>query len=405
MPKYKYTAKCQKEGRNVQGEMSAGDNRELSRILKKKGYFLINCEELNVNRKGKKETFLIKKVSLGSKILFIKNLKILLSGGLSFTRALDILSEQSNNRYFKTVITDIKEEVLKGKTFSHAIKKYPNVFSEIMQSMIGLAEESGTLERTLETIVSQLEGEKEMKSKIKAALIYPAIIVSAMAIMGFIFLIVFIPQLIDVFDDIGAELPLMTQIVFGISSFFAQYWYIVLIGSFGLIMALKRVVKFKFGKRIKDSLLLRLPVISNLVKKNNIAYINRTLGSLLSSGVPLIKSLEVLSGSVSNYYFAKSIEESVKVVEKGETISVALMPYPHLYDSLTVQMIEVGEETGKTTEMLFSLAEYHEEEVMVITKNLSTVIEPVLMMLIGAVIGFFALAVIMPIYSMLDFVE
>ncbi len=405
MAKYKYTAKCEKEGVNVQGEITASDKRELSRILKKKHRFLISCEEIDYSKKDKKELFLFKKIAINNKIAFIKNLKILLSGGLSFSRALDILADQAGSKYFKIVIIDIKEEILKGKNFSQALEKYPHIFSNIMQSMVSIAEESGTLERTLDTIVSQLEKEKDMKSKIKAALIYPSIIISAMILLGFVFLIVFIPQLIEVFNDLGAELPIMTKFVFGVSTFLANYWHIVFLGFSVFVVIVAKAAKVERGKKIIDAVMLRLPVISNLVKKNNIAYINRTLASLLSSGVSLNKSIEIISDSISNYYFAKSIKESITLIERGETLSTALMPYPHLYDNLTVQMIEVGEETGKTTDMLVSLSEFHEEEVIAITKNLSVVIEPVMMMLIGIAIGFFALAVIMPIYSMLDFVE
>ncbi len=404
MPRYKYIARGEKEGDSIQGELNVSDKRELSKILKKRGYFLISCEDVNTPSKNNKEVFLFRRVSLNDRILFIKNLKVLLSGGLSFSRALDVLGDQTTNRYFKKVIFEVREQVLRGKSFSQSLKNYPHIFSEILQSMISIAEESGTLEKTLDTITYQLERERNMKAKIKAALIYPTIIVSAMIILGFVFLIVFIPQLMEVFDDLGAELPLMTQVVFGISTFFAKYWYLVLLGFFVLLILIKQATKIKTGKKIIDAIILRLPVISNLIKKSNIAYINRTLSSLLSSGVPLIKSIEILADSVSNYYFAQSIEDSVRVIEKGETLSTAFMPYPSLYDNLTLQMIEVGEETGKTTEMLLSLSEFHEEEVMDITKNLSTVIEPILMMLIGVAIGFFALAIIMPIYSMLDFV-
>ncbi len=404
MPKFKYTAKSEKDEGVVSDTVSAPSKSVLAKDLREKNYFLIKAEVLEEEGTGKGFSLLPKKVSLQEKMFFTRNLKVMLSGGLSFSRALQVLSDQTKNEWFKGVILEIRGKITSGSSFSQALESYPGIFSEVFRNMIKLSEESGTLEKTLESLTNQMEKEYELKSKIKSALIYPAVIICAMAGIGIIFLTVFIPQLATTFDGMGAELPVFTRLIVGFGTFLSERWYFVLLLFVSFFYGAKGLAKTRKGKRFVDSLLLKIPIVSPMVKKSNTAYFAKTMGSLLLSGVPMIKSMEILSRSVSNTYYANSIKDAAKAIERGGKLSSALLPFTELYGSMPIQMMEVGEETGQTTDMLFRIADFMDEEVMNTTKNLTAIMEPVLMIFIGAAIGIFALAVIQPIYSMLDYI-
>ena len=267
--------------------------------------------------------------------------------------------------------------------------------------MVRVGEESGTLEDVLQVLSRQMEREYELKSKIKGAMIYPAIIICAMLGIGILMLVMVVPQLAETFEELGIELPLTTQIVIGLAAFLTQKWYLAIIILFVLVFLFWRLMKIKSGKKIIDALLLKIPIISPIVRKTNSAYTARTLSSLITAGVPIVKSLEITSGTLGNIYYKSALATAAEKVRKGEKISEALKPYENIYPSIVIQMVAVGEETGETSNVLLQLADFFEEEISNATKNLTAVIEPVIMIIIGAAIGFFAVSMIQPMYSML----
>lgn len=399
MPRYSYIAKPENNNKDVSGTAEAFDKSELSKMLKDKGLFLIKAEE-----KKKKKIFsfvFFGKVSLVEKMMLTRNLQVMLSGGLSLSRTLQVLENQTKNEKLRLVLSDIKEQIDKGKSFSESLKRHPSVFPEVFQSMIQLSEEAGTIEEVLGNLTNQMEKEHDLRSKIQGALIYPVVILFAMTVIGLLMLTIFIPQLAGVFDDMGLELPLLTRIIIDFGVFVSNNW--IMIPIFFLIMGyiIKILPRSKKGKFLIDSALLKIPVISSIVRKNNCSYTARTLSSLMVSGVPIIKSMGIVSRSLSNVHFKKSLEKAAKEMEKGKKLSQAMAPYSKLYTFLMIQMIEVGEETGQTSKILTTVADFFEEEVTNLTKNLSSIIEPVLMLFIGTAIGFFAVSMIQPIYSII----
>jgi len=397
MAQYKYIAKSENQEKNVSGIAEAFDENELAKDLKEKGLFLIRAEK---KKEGKgKPIILFGRVSLVDKMLLTKNLQVMLSGGLSLSRALQVLSDQTKNQKLKSVLADIKIDIGKGESFSKALSKHPDVFPEVFRSMIELSEEAGTIEEVLGNLTDQMEKEHDIKSKVTGALIYPAVVVFAMVVIGLLMLIVFIPQLAEVFDSMGLELPLMTRMVINFGVFVSDNW--IVIPAFFIITfyGLKIIPKYEKGKVAIDSLLLRIPVVSTIIKKNNSAYTARTLSSLMSSGVPIIRSMKIVSKSLSNIHFKRSLSKAADEMSKGKGLSATLSPYADLYSPLMIQMINVGEETGQTSKILARTAEFFEDEVTNLTKNLSSVIEPVLMLVIGTAIGIFAVSMIQPIYS------
>jgi len=337
--------------------------------------------------------------------MFTRNLQVMIAAGVSLPRSLSILSAQSKNKRLKKVLVEVVENINKGEGFSDSLKKYSDIFPEIFVSMIKVGEESGTLEDVLKNLNFQMEREHDLRSKVKGALIYPAVIICAMLGIGTLMLIMVVPKLAETFRELEVDLPATTQIVIGIGEFLATKWYLLLISLFVLFFVFQRLIKTRGGKRIFDKITLKTPIISPIVKKTNSAQTLRTLSSLIVSGIPIIRALEIVSGALGNIYFQEAIANSMEKVQKGEKLSVVLKSYQHLYPSMVVQMFEIGEETGQTSEILQKLADFYEEEVTNATKNLSSIIEPVLMLLIGGAVGFFAISMIQPMYSMLGAIK
>ncbi len=401
MPAYLYTAKSFK-GETKTGVLSAKNTHQLAQRLKSEGLILVEAvlEEETKKRKFKISLSLFG-VSLADKIMITKNLQVMIASGLPLVRSLTILANQSKSKKLKRALLDIKGEISKGIDFSRALAKYPDIFSELFQNMVKIGEEAGTLEEVLRILALQMEKERELKSNVRGAMIYPAVIISTMIGIGILMLVMVIPQLSELFDELGFELPFTTKVVIALGTFLTEKWYLVILIVFVLILILWGAMKTKIGKLVIDTFLLKFPIISSIVKKSNSASIIRTLSSLISSGVPIIKSLEVTSGTLGNVYFKRAISRAAEEVKKGEKLSVTLKPSQDIFPFGTIEMIEVGEETGETSKVLAKLADFFEEEVSNMTKNLVSIIEPILMLIIGAVVGFFAISMLQPMYSML----
>jgi len=403
MSLYFYTAKSLK-GEPRSGTLEAKDKSELARVLRQEGYVLISAslEEEDIKRKKFKISLsFLRRVSLTEKMMFTKNLQVMIAAGISLPRALGTLALQARSKKFKEALLNIAEEITRGKSFSDSLARHPNIFPELFTSMIKVGEEAGTLEEVLKTLTQQMEREYELKSKIKGAMIYPAVIICAMIGIGILMLIMVVPKLAETFKELNIELPLTTRLVIGLGVFLAKKWYFGILIIIGLFFIFRTILKTKRGKRMIDSLSLKIPIISPIIKKTNSASTVRTLSSLFASGVPIVRSLEIVSAALGNIYFREAMAESAEKVRKGSKLSESLKPYQDIYPSIIIQMIEVGEETGETSDILGRLADFFEEEVGNATKNLSAVIEPVLMLIVGAVVGFFAISMIQPMYSML----
>lgn len=401
MPLYSFFAKSLK-GEEKTGTLEAKDLQRLAATLKEQGFILIKAEPKTEKIEKRKTGFsFLGGVSLTEKLMFTRNLQVMVASGLSLPKALDILSAQSKNKKFSQAILKIEEEITKGKNFSDSLKEYPHIFSELFQNMIKVGEETGGLANVLKILSLQLERENDLKSKIKGALIYPAVIVFTMIGIGILMLIMVVPKLAQTFKDLGVELPLTTKIIIGLGNFLASNWLLFIILIVAAVFLFLMLIKTKRGKKIVDAVVLKIPVVSPLVKKTNSAYTIRTLSSLIASGVPIIKSLEIVAGTLDNIYYKTAILDASEQVRKGEKLSVALESYKTIYPTLVLQMMEVGEETGETSNVLAKLADFFEEDIANETKNLASVIEPALMLIIGAAIGFFAISMVQPMYSML----
>jgi len=407
MPKYNYIGKTL-QGEPRSGILEAKNQHQLARILRAEGCILISAE--SGETKKEKRKFIISISSLGwisltEKIMFTRNLRVMIAAGVPLPRGLEILASQSKKEKFKKILLNIREEVIKGKTFSYALGKYVNVFSELFVSMVKVGEETGTMEEVLRVVVKQMEKEHEIKSKIKGAMVYPIVILLAMVCIGILMLILVVPKLSQVFTEMGVELPMTTKLVISFGDFLAKFWYTLPLIIIFLIVLFRLILKTKTGKLVFDTIILKIPIFSPIIKKTNSAHTIRTLSSLIAAGVPIVRSLEIVSNSLSNVNYKKAISQAAEKVRQGGKLAEVLKGHENIYPSLIIQMIEVGEETGETSNILEKLADFFEEEVSNATKNLSAIVEPVLMLIIGAAVGFFAISMIQPIYSMLEVID
>jgi len=405
MPRYSYIAKT-RQGEPRVGFLEAENEHELAAILRKEGSILIKAESTDKKKKNIKFSIpFLGMVSLVDKTMFTRNLKVMVSAGVSLPRSLKIISDQTKSNKFKKILLSAKDRVTKGESFSNSLSGHPGVFPEVFINMIKVGEESGTLENALDVLTNQMEKQYEIRSRVRGAMIYPAVILSAMTGIGVLMLILVVPKLSKLFDDLQIPLPFTTRIVVAIGNFLSEFWYTLPFMIIFVILSFRLILKTKAGKLVFDTIILKIPVISPLVKKINSATTVRTLSSLISAGVPIVKSLEITSGALGNVYFKKAMSEAADSVRKGSKLGEFLKEYDNIYPNLVIQMIAVGEETGETSSILEKLADFFEEEIANATKNLSSIIEPVLMLIIGAMVGFFAISMIQPMYSMLEGIE
>lgn len=334
------------------------------------------------------------------RITFTKNLAAMLAAGLTLSRALAVIQRQSRNRQLKTIVSELEEEVKKGTSFHEALEKHQRVFSRLFIAMTKAGEESGTVAESLKVVARQMDRSFTLEKKIKGAMIYPSIILGAIVVIGVLMMIYVVPTLSATFKSLNVPLPTATRIIIAGSDFMATnvvLVFIALVVSFGAIMLF---TKSRFGKKIILSVSMRLPVIGELVRETFSARAARSLSSLLSSGVEMVSAIDIAGEVVGDNVFGAVLSEASERVKKGDPLSAAFADHPKLYPFFIADMIAVGEETGKVADMLGQVAEYYENDVEDKTKDLSTIIEPMLMLVIGVAVGIFALAMITPIYSL-----
>lgn len=345
---------------------------------------------------------ILNRIKLRDKILFTRNLGGMLKSGLPIYRAITILEKQAKNPQFQKVLRDLMSVINGGGSLGDALSKHPKVFPPFFNAMIHAGEESGTLPSSLETIGAYLQKSYELKRKVKGAMMYPAVILSVVGIVGVLMFIFVVPTLVNMFSEIGTELPKSTQIVVWLSDSVQTQGLLLLIILAAFIGGGVYVFRSQKIKPHLHKIVLRLPMIKAMVKEINTARTARTLSSLLDSGVSLVRSIDITEEVVQNLEYKAVLAEAGKRIEKGTSLSKVFSDYPRLYPSMMSEMMEVGEETGNLSQMLLDIAIFYEEEVEAKTKNLSTIIEPVLMVFIGGAVGFFAISMIQPMYSVLE---
>ncbi len=403
MSKFFYTAKNATTGETSGGEMDAKDEKSLAQDLRAQG-LLLTSFKLEETASSLQVKFFdrFKKVPLKEKMTFTRNLSVMVSSGLTVSRAINNLSLQTKNKTFKKILETVNADLQAGKTLSEGLGKYPSVFNELFVNMVYVGEVSGNLEEVLDILAIQLEKENDLLSKVRGALIYPAVIVVAMIGIGILMLVYILPKITSVFKDMDVALPATTLAIMALSDFIRGHAILTVVGGLVLVIGTKMFAGTLPGKRFFGWLFVRMPIVGNIVIKVNCARFARIYSSLLKSGVSVVNALTIISKTLGNLYYKDALGEAIVEIQKGVELSKVIGKYPKLFPLLVPQILEVGEETGKTEVVLQRLAEFYEEEVSQITKNMSSIIEPILMLLIGGGVGFFAVAMLQPMYSVLE---
>lgn len=405
----KYTYKAtDKEGNEYENTVELENRFEVYALVRKEGGTVISVEEAGHSLKSiDMDTInaFLAKVKIPEKVLFARNLGAMLSAGLSLSRALEVMNRQTKNFKLKQVLTSIKDDIAKGNDLNTAMAKHEDVFPKLMVSMVKAGEESGQLSETLRVVADQMEKVYELQRKIKGAMIYPAIIISALLIIGVLMMIFIVPTLTATFEDLAVELPTSTKVVIAISDFLQNNTIGALILGVVTLATFMWGVKTPIGRKIVNTVVLYIPMIRGIVKESQAARTGRTLSSLLSAGVQVLQAFEITEEVVQNHHFKRVLAQAREQVQTGSQISEVFRANEHLYPPLVGELVAVGEETGKLPDMFGEIAKFYEAEVDQKTENISTFVEPFLMLVVGAGVGFFAVSMLSPIYSITSSIQ
>lgn len=405
MPHFFYKAK--KIGGEVyKAERDAKDRYDLYKILRESGDEIIDIRE-------KKEKGALTKgfnislpflhsIKTHEKIIFARNLGSMIKAGLDMSRALSVMERQTKNKELKKILVSLQQSISEGKTLSEAMSLFKNIFSSIFISMVRAGEQSGTLAESLQIVGIQMDKSYTLQRRIRGAMMYPSIILIAMILIAVLMLTYIVPTLMKTFTELQLELPASTKFVLWSSSMVRDHGVLVF-SILAIVIGLTIVwSKRVSGKKILHYAYLKVPIIGEIVKEVNTARTARTLSSLLTSGVDMVEAIHITGDVVQNVYYKSILEKAEETIKKGDVISKVFTENSKLYPIFLGEMVSVGEETGKIGEMLMGVAVFYEDDVEQKTKDMSTVIEPFLMVVIGAVVGFFAVAMISPMYSLVN---
>jgi type IV pilus assembly protein PilC len=341
-----------------------------------------------------------RKVALAQKIFFVQQLGVMLKAGISLSVALKTLAEQTTSKSFKVILLDLQSGVEKGNLLSKGLENYQKIFGDLFINMIRAGETSGKLEEVLKQLFVQMKKDHDIIAKVKGAMIYPLIVITMMVAIGILMLVYVIPTISSVFKEINVPLPLATRILISSSEFSLQYGIYVLVVLIILIIIFSRIIALPAGKRKFHKFLLILPIAGGIIKKINLARFCRSLSSLLKTDIPIVQSFEITGKILGNAIYQDALAEAKEQIKKGINIKQSLSSYMKLFPPVVLQMIAVGEETGSLDNILEESAIFYEEEVNQTMTNLPSIMEPVLMVILGIAVAGMAVAVIMPMYSL-----
>lgn len=397
---YKATSK---DGKIIQGLIEAKDIEEAAYFLRSRDMLPIRIDPVQ------KQDILPFLSHLNAShhqdlVLLTRQLSSMLTSGLTLMQALSILKDQIQNPEMKEIINNIVTDVQDGKTFSSSIEKYPKVFSKIYVSLIRAGESSGFLDKILLRLADNLEKDQKLKSTIRGALLYPVIILVLMVLVMGVMMIFVIPQLTVLYQNLGIALPLPTQIIVGISNFTVNFWPVVLGGTALIIFGYNRWSKTDSGELLHDDLVLKLPVFGKLIQQSTLTEVSRTLGLLIGAGTLVVQALDETGGVAGNRIYKNAIDDIAKRVEKGVSIGDSMATYA-IFPPILVQMVKIGEQTGKLDESLVKVSEYFEREVEGAVKTLTTALEPFIMVILGVSVAFLIISIITPIYNLTSSIQ
>ncbi len=395
-----YTFKAKNnEGALITGEMMADRRENVVSALKQKGYYLISVEqESKFSSIFSSNAGLGKRISVREKAIFTQQLATLLRAGMQLSVGLKTLSKQTENKYLASVIKQVQTDIEQSSSLSEAMARHPKVFSPVYTSIIAAAEESGSLAQTLSILSKQLKDQAIVRARIRSALVYPVFLLFVSAIVVGVLTTFVIPKFIKLFVNVSQKLPLPTKILVGTTDFFKGFWWAVIIGIVVISSFVVAVLRVEHIRYYIDGLLLKIPVFGKLNKKLQLARFARTLGSLLTGGVSIVSAIKTTQGITTNRAFASDIDNVEEAILKGSTLAEAVGKQSS-FSEIATNMIAVGEDTGALPEMLMEVAEIYDQECESAIGSMTALLGPVMIVVLGLIIGFVVIAILMPIFE------
>ena len=408
MPTYQYEA-MDHTGREVKDSIDAATQEEAQQLIRQKGFFVTKiAEKAKKTRKAaakkggrrKKKSFTIGKISTKQLCTFTRQLSTLQDAGLPILRSLKILEGQCKPGVLKNALGDVVEDIESGQTLSEAFAKHPKAFDRLYCNMIKAGEAGGALEAILQRLADFKEKAQSLKRKIKGAMVYPIVVILvACTIVGFI-LYYIIPKFESIFKDFGVPLPRMTIMLIDASHFLIKYFYVVFLTPLLIWIFIKLLYRNRTGAYVCDRILLMIPVMGTIAEKSTVARTMRTLGTLVQSGVPILESLNIVKETAGNAVFERAFTRIYESIREGETIAQPLRE-ARIVDDIVVNMIDVGEETGELDTMLNKIADNYDEEVEVAVESLVSLLEPIMIVVLGGIVGFIVIALFLPLITLI----
>ena len=396
MPVFKFSGK-NRSGAAQKGEIEAADLNAAASLLRRQGI-------LGATVKAKSKDFEFKipgmrpTVKEKDLVTFTRQFATMIDAGLPLVQCLEILGSQSDNKTFATVINKVRTDVEGGATFAEALRKHPKAFPDLYVNMVAAGEAGGILDTILNRLAAYIEKSMALKKKVKSAMVYPAVVIVVAVGVVFLMLIFVIPTFEKMFQDFGGTLPGITQSVIDLSKFLQSYWWVVIGGIVGTVVMLKRYRRSKAGERQTDAMALKLPVFGPIIRKVSVAKFTRTLGTLISSGVPILDGLDIVARTAGNRVIEEAILKTRQAISEGKTIAEPL-GQTKVFPPMVVQMIGVGESAGALDTMLNKIADFYDEEVDTAVGALSSMLEPLIMVFLGFALGYIVIAMYLPIFK------
>ncbi|KKW23518.1 MAG: Type II secretion system protein [Parcubacteria group bacterium GW2011_GWA2_51_12] len=400
MPTFSYTAR-NRDGGTVADTLDSSSREALAQTLRAQGLLPTSIVEKQRNVLDLNALFkrVFSHVSLVEKLIFINNLAVTLRAGLPVSKALNLLTKQMPNPYFRGIVGSVARSVETGKSLADSMSEYPRAFTPMMTNMVRVGEETGDLDKTLEYLGTQIARDYNLVRRTKGALTYPAVVFFALIVIGYLMFAFVLPKLTDTFKEFGTELPTLTKIIIAMVDIFARYSVLVLLVFVAIISVFVYWKRTATGRFVVHRVTLHIPVIGKIIKKLNLARFTIIFSGLLRSGMPIVQALQISGNTMTNVHYQRALLEASDKVKVGVDLVVALEKYPGLFTPMVTQMIQVGEESGTMEKVLAEVSNFYETEVDDTMKNLSSIIEPVLVIIIGSVVGVLAVGLILPIYN------
>ena len=393
------------QAKSLVGDLRKGHIEAINRdaaaaMLQAKGFVPISIEQEGKTPELVKDfQHLWEGISLREVSVFFRQMATLIEAKVAIIYSMRAVADQTENVYLRTIIWDMVDDVEDGMTLSEAMSKHPDVFEPLSISMIQAGELSGNLERSISFLADNAEKNYDLTSKIKGALFYPGFVLSAAVVIGFVVSVLVLPKLTAVFKDLGVDIPWYTKILMGIGDFMSQYWWGVLFLLMGLVFGTMYYMRSEEGKREWDFIKMKIPIVGNVFKYVYLARFAENLAVLLSGGIPIVRALVIISGVVNSTAYESVILRAADEVKKGGTMSSVFARSP-IFPPIVSQMIKIGEDSGKISEVLKHIAVFYGKETDSITRNLSTMLEPILITFLGIGVAVLVFAILMPIYNL-----